>query len=909
MNIKRLLSSVLTVCLSALLVSASIPITVNPALAASAYEENVPYTNGIFTYTVTEDSIYILGCDADATEAVIPDTIEGLPVTHVTESTFQKCSELTSVTLPASLQYLGYHMFSNCPKLREVIVPPSVTCLARSSFEGSPWWESQLEKNEFIIVNGILLAVSDKSNGERIIPEGVTKIGDYAFSADTGLTAVQLPSTLKEIGMGAFCNAGLNEVTLPEGLTTIGDDAFQCCESLTDVTFPSTLTQVGNYAFLATPWLTAQQVKSPLVVANRVLIDASAASGNVIIPDTVTRITGGAFSNNREITSLTIPDSVTDLGDACCTGCLKLESVMLPGNLTVIPTNCFASCKALTSISIPDSLTEIGDNAFWGCVELTALQLPSSLKALGLGCFESCTSLKEIDLPDKLEVMNRAFYNCSALTGITIPASVREMDFTFQGCKGLTSVTISEGVKSMAGAFAGCTSLTSLHIPSSITDMTGALNGCSALETLTVEPENAHYRAVDHVLYTKDGSRLLFYPETKPDTSFTVPDTVTVLEHEAFANAKNLNFVTLPAHMTAIGYDAFKNCSNLKTLTIPDGVTELNDIISGCDSLETLTLPKSLTMISNGAINCKNLKDIYYAGSVQDWGMINVGKGNNALYQAIVHFEKEDTSLHQNTTLYTATPSTIVPEEDTSYQIQTASDKATFAVIVGNAAEVSETGLVTPTKNYGETIIQITDGDTVSFLHVKTEDYAPIYADKRITEFLNENITDDMTDLEKLEIIGKLPASMNYDSDHWDYIEMLAFNAGNCAGSATMLAEMCQRLGIKAWVRNAKRDPGAGSAHVNALAEVDGVYYELEAGFDAKAPRPYNITKRSSLYKYQDAADGINVYQYDGNHEAKTSLEIPDSINGKTVTRIGDGFLTENPWVKIVTIPDTVTDT
>ena len=91
MVFKRLLCSVLSVCLAGSLVSAPTQTNVNPTLTASAYEENVQNTDGIFTYAVTEDSIYILGCDANATEAVIPDTIEGLPVTHVTESTFQKC--------------------------------------------------------------------------------------------------------------------------------------------------------------------------------------------------------------------------------------------------------------------------------------------------------------------------------------------------------------------------------------------------------------------------------------------------------------------------------------------------------------------------------------------------------------------------------------------------------------------------------------------------------------------------------------------------------------------------------------------------------------------------------------------------------------------------------------------------
>ncbi len=100
MHIKRIISGIL--CPAVVMVSPPVTGLEIHMLMSSAYEENVPYTDGLFTYTVTEGSIYLMGCDPAATEAVIPDTIEGLPVTHVTESTFQKCSELTSVTLPAS---------------------------------------------------------------------------------------------------------------------------------------------------------------------------------------------------------------------------------------------------------------------------------------------------------------------------------------------------------------------------------------------------------------------------------------------------------------------------------------------------------------------------------------------------------------------------------------------------------------------------------------------------------------------------------------------------------------------------------------------------------------------------------------------------------------------------------------
>ena len=442
-----------------------------------------------------------------------------------------------------------------------------------------------------------------------------------------------------------------------------------------------------------------------------------------------------------------------------------------------------------------------------------------------------------------------------------------------------------------------------------MTDLTDTLAGCTALETIIVDPDNAAYQTIDNVLFSKDGSSLVTYPPAIQRTAYTVPDTVTEIPNYAFANLKDLTSITFPPQMTKIGEGAFMNCSGLTQLTIPDGVKQL-DIMTfvGCTSLERLTLPKSLTKIDRKAFHCPLLTEIDFGGSVQDWSKISIGEDNLTLYQANVHFDEEDTAGLTNVTLYTAPSVLPVPEENRSYQIKTASPDAAYRIMAGAAAEVSETGLVTPTKRYGDTFIEVTDGETISFLHLTVQDYCPVHADAVLTDFLKTHITDDMTTEEKLDAICQLPASMDYNADHWDYVEMLTYGTGNCGGSATMLVEMCRRLGIEAWVRNAVRDPNAGSAHINALAAADGVYYELEAGYTGTAPRPYKITKRTSLCKYKDAPGGIDVYQYDGKNERQTALEIPETIDGKPVVRIGDEFLKENPWVRSVELPDSVTE-
>ncbi len=625
-----------------------------------------------------------------------------------------------------------------------------------------------------------------------------------------------------------------------------------------------------------------------------------------VVPHTITAFAGTTYDSltyvikgrkvvitgcDREATSVWIPNyienlPVSEIAYNAFSGCSQLRSVTLPSNLTAIPAGCFFSCEALSKVELPEGLTEIGENAFGYCPNLREITFPASLKSIQLDAF-----------------------NSAGLTAVTLPEGIEVANYAFRGCESLTDVTISEGVQKMPGAFMDCTALKTISIPASVTDLTDTLAGCTALETIIVDPNNAAYQTIDNVLLTKDGSCLVTYPPTIQRTAYTVPDTVTEIPNYAFANLKDLTSITFPPQMTKIGEGAFMNCSGLTQLTIPDGVKQL-DIMTfvGCTSLERLTLPKSLTKIGRKTFHCPLLSEIDFGGSVQDWSKISIGEDNLTLYQANVHFDEEDTAGLTNVTLYTAPSVLPVPEENRSYQIKTASPDAAYRIMAGAAAEVSETGIVTPTKRYGDTFIEITDGEDISFLHVTTADYAPVYADETISAFLAENITEDMTDLEKLQVIGKLPTSMDYDHDHWDYTEMLAYHTGNCGGSATMLVEMCRRLGIKAWVRNANRDPGAGSAHLNALAEVDGVYYELEAGYEGTAPRPYKVTERTSLYKYQDASDGIEVYQYDGINERETALELPETIDDRTVTTIGDGFLKENPWVKSVTIPDSVTE-
>lgn len=82
------------------------------------------------------------------------------------------------------------------------------------------------------------------------IPSSVTQIGQEAFADCTSLSSVSLPSSLKTIGIGAFYGCtSLTSVAIPDGTQTISDEAFAQCTSLQTVTIPASVTSISDDAF------------------------------------------------------------------------------------------------------------------------------------------------------------------------------------------------------------------------------------------------------------------------------------------------------------------------------------------------------------------------------------------------------------------------------------------------------------------------------------------------------------------------------------------------------------------------------------------------------------------------------------------------------------------------------------
>ena len=139
-------------------------------------------------------------------------------------------------------------------------------------------------------------------DGDLVIPEGVTSIGDYAFYNCKGLTGITIPDSVTSIGDYAFYNCkGLTCITIPDSATSIGDYAFYNCRGLTGITIPDSVTNIGDFTFFGCIGLTS-----------------------ISISNSATSIGWFAFKDCTGLTSITIPSSVTRIGWAAFCNCPTL---------------------------------------------------------------------------------------------------------------------------------------------------------------------------------------------------------------------------------------------------------------------------------------------------------------------------------------------------------------------------------------------------------------------------------------------------------------------------------------------------------------------------------------------------------------------------------------------------------
>lgn len=208
----------------------------------------------------------------------------------------------------------------------------------------------------------------------------------------TNMAEVTVPETVDgqpvvAIGDDVFADCpNLKKVNLPDSLRTMGVRVFKNCTSLTEVTLPGKLQTLGGEAFMNCEELTA-----------------------IRIPEGVTELRGNTFEGCVKLADVQLHEGITAIHAYCFRGCEALKSIELPSRITEIRTYTFEGCHALESVYIPAGVTRIASHAFHNCTSLSYVYLPDTLEEIGSSAFRNCKALLSVNMPKGVNREDNAF--------------------------------------------------------------------------------------------------------------------------------------------------------------------------------------------------------------------------------------------------------------------------------------------------------------------------------------------------------------------------------------------------------------------------------------------------------------------------------------------------------------------
>ena len=466
--------------------------------------------------------------------------------------------------------------------------------------------------------------------------ENVT-FGANALGGNPNLTSVTLPTKLETISNSMFADdTSLTALVIPATVDTVEGVAFANCTALTSVTFQgesapgmAAYTAYNNtrYPFYGCKELTLYvpaialedyqeawgemlaadaSVKGDITLATwgeepvvasipdfKVYVDGTTASSESpkYLEFHVTEFDNATKSGKVELkyvgynsatATLTIPETVTT----------KVVGRTWTFTVTGIGANALytyymtgsSSQYWFPAVSFPASLEYISDMGCWGLEDVTELDLSNTkVKTIGSDAFSGCRKVETVKLPATVEKM-----------GKDVKTTVGEGENT-------QTVTYTENV------FAGCDALVNIYVAA----------------------ENATFKDVDGILFTKDGKKLIRYPSARPAEHYDIPEGVETIASQAFMQTYRgksvLSTVSFPKTLKSIESLAFRQ-SNLTSVTLPAGVTFGNSCFDICKKLTSVTISEGVTALGDYMFwSCDNLGEITFPASLKTVGNSTFG--------------------------------------------------------------------------------------------------------------------------------------------------------------------------------------------------------------------------------------------------------------------------------------------
>ncbi|MBR6578381.1 MAG: leucine-rich repeat protein [Clostridia bacterium] len=615
-------------------------------------------------------------------DIVVASYYKGYPVKYIEQGAFYGQTQIKSIRLSGTVERIDSQAFRNCTSLESIYIGSGFREFNSDAF----WGCGNISKIEIDPDNKFF-------EGVNCIIEKSRK----ALVRGCRTTVIPADGSVTRIDGLAFIDVhGLTSITIPEGVTSLGEDAFSGCPDLKSIHFSST---VNSFELVSVMGCDALEVitvdpKNPRFYSSgNCVIEKETGTlflgcGGSVIPNdgSIKKIGYYAFGGNGSLVSVTVPEGVTYIDGYAFASCESLKSVYLPDSLITLGYGVFYRSSALESVRIGKNLETIGSSVFEECSKLNNLSFPKTLKRIGEMVFMDCKSLASVSFEgtgaewkaiEKVELWNAgaAFstVHCSdgdlelyeydgsrgllyvqygsyaQLAGIGtcadkniviasayngVPVVIIE-DGVFKSNKNIRSLTIPDKVHYIGKqAFAFCTSLESVVLPENLKTLgADAFNGCVALTEFTFKGTKAEWNAIEKqdgwnedcpftVVHCSDGDLELYEYDGSRGLEYRIDGDHAVLVGIGTCTDKDIVTATTYNGLPVTGIDSFEISGNkgITSVTVSEGVTHIEVCaFSGCPDLRAVYLPSTLQFLSAGEgiafENCDNIDTIKVADS------------------------------------------------------------------------------------------------------------------------------------------------------------------------------------------------------------------------------------------------------------------------------------------------------
>ena len=442
--------------------------------------------------------------------------------------------------------------------------------------------------------------IGDDTIKKVIIPEGVEKIGSYAFANMTALEEVVFPSTLKMIDQSAFYGCtSLKTISISTNTDTNGN--IIPGNGLKNVKL------INQSAFQKTALTGKYELDSIVAIAGYAFADNNSLKG-VTLGENAVSVGNYAFANNKGLENITFKSEKIKLGTGAFSGCAKLTEVAI--NTEVIPSNLFDGAKALKKVTLGASVAVISEYAFRETAvdsividannkyfkvennyilnatgDTLALVFPTvkgtfeldnpKITTIGAGAFSSSSGVTSVNIPSVKNVGKYAFAGCNNLSSVTLGDLDYIGDYAFYNAK-ITSLPTFGNITTIGRYAFASTSIKNVDIPDGMRVGNYAFYDCLSLSEVNIGDNVVigdyafyydivkHWNGEDGIVRGED--KKYRYEFSSPLISLTIGDNA-VIGESAFEGAASLESVTLGEGAT-IGAYTFFNASKLKNIDL-----------------------------------------------------------------------------------------------------------------------------------------------------------------------------------------------------------------------------------------------------------------------------------------------------------------------------------------------------